>query len=337
VFILGDTPEVVVSANSAFTNGSPATALTALYAPAQPGNYDGDELSARLAGFRPDLVLALSGSPTLDLWLARRPAALAGIAVLQLPPQPFQRRPSPASRCQWRDVATIVRRLWQQSWSRHRTPTSAAVHRSTQRWIDVDAGPVLTRAVLDRQPGLWIAPGLRENHAAFSLSRVTAIDATGIALLARCQAAARRYGRQFALVAPSPAVRAALADAGLLPLSTVVSSRDDAHRLAPSTEPEAGVTRSLAWCGEILAANVEDVWQMTSDYVRTFSAQGATLVFIDLARLRLLDTAGAALMLRVKRWGRSLRTEILFTHAPPHVATVLRLTSADLLALEGAQ
>lgn len=86
-----------------------------------------------------------------------------------------------------------------------------------------------------------------------------------------------------------------------------------------------------------MAANTDDVWGMTEEYVRTFAASGATLVIIDLARLRFIDSAGAQLMLRVKQWSRDVRTPVLFARPQPHVRNVLRLAELDVLVLEGAQ
>lgn len=125
---------------------------------------------------------------------------------------------------------------------------------------------------------------------------------------------------------------------------TTPASATAAPSLPAPTPPAAalpvihlGTTRSLAWCGEIIAANAEDVWHMTSEYVRTFAASGATLVFIDLGRLRFIDAAGAALMVRVKRWSRDLRVEIVFAHPQPHVRNVLHIAAVELLLTEGAQ
>ncbi len=197
----------------------------------------------------------------------------------------------------------------------------------------------MTRAAFDREPDTWRCDQSRTSHWTVDLSRVRAIDATGIALLARYRAACRRAGRHFVLIAPSSIVRCALRNARLLDWFEVSATLRDARQLVPRSGSAvvAGVTRSLAWCGEIIAANAGDVWQMTSEYIRTFVASGATLVVIDLARLRFIDSAGASLMLRVKRWSREIQAQVVFTHPQPHVQSVLRLTAADLLVLEGGQ
>ena len=177
------------------------------------------------------------------------------------------------------------------------------------------------------------------SHCAVDVSRVKHIDATGVAFLARHRAACRRANRRLVLIAPSTAVHRALADSQILEFFETAATAAEARQRAPRPPAGAvaGVMRSLAWCGEIIAANVDDVWQMTSDYLSNFTRAGATLVVIDLARLRLVDNAGAALMVRVKQCARRLRTEVLFAHPQPQVQQRLQLASLDFLLLEGAQ
>jgi anti-anti-sigma factor len=121
-----------------------------------------------------------------------------------------------------------------------------------------------------------------------------------------------------------------------------LTARDaaEAARQAETCQPpvqQNGMTRALAWCGEIISANVEDVRRMTSDHITAFAASNTTLVIIDLSRLRFIDSAGAALMQRLKRWSRECAIEIIFTHAQPNVRNVLRLSGLDQLVLEGGQ
>ncbi len=76
---------------------------------------------------------------------------------------------------------------------------------------------------------------------------------------------------------------------------------------------------------------------MTTEHVLAFAGNHATLVIIDLTRLRFIDSSGAALMLRLKKWVQSLHAEILFAHPQPNVRNVLRLTRIEHLLLEGGQ
>jgi anti-anti-sigma factor len=98
-----------------------------------------------------------------------------------------------------------------------------------------------------------------------------------------------------------------------------------------------GVTRSLAWCGEIITANVDEVMRMTSEHVVKFVSGNATLVIIDMRRLRFIDSSGAEMMVRLKKQGCFLRAEILFTNPTPSVKNVLTLCGVDQFLLAGGQ
>ena len=124
--------------------------------------------------------------------------------------------------------------------------------------------------------------------------------------------------------APGPAVPPVVPPASAAPTLTPAATRE-------------GSMRSLAWCGEIIAANADDVWRMTADHMGAFVASHATLIIIDLPRLRFIDSSGAMLMLRLKKWAQRLHVEVIFAHPPPNVRNVLQLTRLDHLLLEGGQ
>jgi anti-anti-sigma regulatory factor len=217
-------------------------------------------------------------------------------------------------------------------------PVAASVSGAADRWVDIDGGASLTRSRLDANAALWRSAEMREGHCTLDLSRIDRVDATGLGVLLRWRAHLRRHGRLLVLVAPSAPVLAALARGRAGALFETQPTRNDAHQLAPPAgRIGTACTRCLAWCGEVMAANTDDVWGMTEEYVRTFAASGATLVIIDLARLRFIDSAGAQLMLRVKQWSRDISTPVLFARPQPHVRNVLHLAELDVLVLEGAK
>jgi len=113
------------------------------------------------------------------------------------------------------------------------------------------------------------------------------------------------------------------------------ATRPSALPLGAATVQPAST--GLAWCGEIIAANAEDVWQATTRHITACAARHAALVVIDLAAVRFIDSSGAALMLRLKRWSWRLHIEVLFTQPQRNVRNVLRLTRLDQLLLEGGQ
>ena len=68
-----------------------------------------------------------------------------------------------------------------------------------------------------------------------------------------------------------------------------------------------------------------------------FAEADATRITIDLSRLRFIDSSGAALMLRAKKWARDRKIELLFARPQDNVRNVLRLTRLDQKLLEGGQ
>jgi UDP-N-acetyl-D-mannosaminuronic acid transferase (WecB/TagA/CpsF family)/anti-anti-sigma regulatory factor len=353
VFLLGSTAADVVSAESRLRRYHPKLTFVGSYAPG-PGKFDGAAAESAITTARPNLLFVWSDSAALDAWLARRHPQLGAAVSLHFPgccaPLRLESReragPPAATGRTWRErfrnLGKLLPSLWH-SWRRlsFATGRGSGLHvvRSDESWLDVIAGESLTRASLERHPSVWRYDVIPTAHCAVDVSRVTHIDATGIAFLARHRAACRRAHRQFVLVAPSPAVRGALAQSQLLELFDTAATAAEARQLgrAPAASANAGITRSLAWCGEIIAGNHDDVWQMTTDYVRTFCGMGASLIVIDLARLRFIDATGALLMTRVKTWARGLRVEVLFAHPQPQIASALRVAGLDTLLLEGAQ
>jgi N-acetylglucosaminyldiphosphoundecaprenol N-acetyl-beta-D-mannosaminyltransferase len=208
-------------------------------------------------------------------------------------------------------------------------------------WCSVDAGSRLTRHSLQHEAEFWHNLRHRRSHCVMDLSRVRRVDSTGVAFLIRCRKELQSAGWQLVLLAPSTPLRRVLAILQLSDYFVIASDLTEATRcgesLVTSVTCRDGTTRSLAWCGELVAANCEDVWQMTTDHIRAFVGAHATLIIVDLNRLRFTDSSGAALMLRLKKWTRSLRAELLFAHAQPNVRNVLRLTQLDQFLLEGSQ
>jgi anti-anti-sigma factor len=208
-------------------------------------------------------------------------------------------------------------------------------------WCHIDTGAQLTRVTLERDAAFWQEVFRRPKHCLLNAVSLRHVDATGLALLLRWRQLLLASGRQLVLLAPSPVLRHALATTRLSALFAFATDLADAARqaekLGQSIVQRDGTTRSLAWCGEIIAANMDDVWRMTTDHILAFVANNATLVIVDLARLRFIDSAGASLMLRLKKWAQRVRVEIFFAHVQTDVRGVLRLTCIDQLLLEGGQ
>jgi N-acetylglucosaminyldiphosphoundecaprenol N-acetyl-beta-D-mannosaminyltransferase len=324
------------------------------------GALPADNLLRRICDARAQLVIAAPCDPMYARWLTanRRkinaPVFIGGFTSVPAP-NPSHDHPSSLAlgfrrlshaltyrwRAAWEFAGSFAREAWRWPLRSSEPAPGPAVTTATIDWLQIDAGPELTRSALEMHASVWRMFAQRAKHWALDLSRIRRFDASGVAFLLRRAAALHATDHRLVLMATPPLVRAALRAANVESFFEFTASERLAHesirlpRLPPAVE--LGRMRSIAWCGEIVAANVEDVWQMTADYVRTFTASGASLVVIDLERLRFIDSLGAALMIRVKKWAREARVEIMFARPRPNVRHMLQLTRIDRILLEGAQ
>lgn len=359
LFLVGSHPDATVRLAAGFQRLIPSLALAGTYSPVLFDSTDRSVLLRLANEASAGLVVGCLDDPEQRKWLAGLAGELcapllvtaaASLPRLENPALPFSaftdalprlvRRVGEACRTSCEFLAAFAGQRRAARSPEGVTPLAPMVARPSDDWLHVDAGSDLTRSAIDRHAECWRSVGTAR-HCALDVSHVQRIDATGLALLSQQRALRHRADCELVLVAPNSVVCAALANAHLAALFTIAASHEEAHQLVaarrrPSPQQD-GLTRSLAWCGEIVAANADDVWQMTTGYIRTFATSGATLVIVDLARLRFVDGSGATLMLRVKAFARTLRAEVLFAHPQPLVRDVLKLAQIDALVLEGSQ
>lgn len=372
VFFLGAGPGVAEAATARLRERYPAINIVGHYAPpfAALLEMDHAHIVQQVRAAQPDILLVGFGCPKQEKWIAMHHRAL-GVPVAigvgatidflagRVPRAPawmrrsgtewvfrLMREPRRLFRRYAHDLTCFLPTLAAQWWrldSRPHMPEPARVLAlGRPEWDGVEVGTCLTRSTLERSPDLWRNLPRRSAHCVVDLSRVRHIDGTGVAFLVQWRKELLGHRHHLVLLAPSDAVRRALSALRLTDHFLIVDDAAQAAQRAEmlATQPpvqRGGALRSLAWCGEIIAANVEDVWRMTTDHVRAFATGGATLVVIDLSRLRFIDSSGAALMLRLTKWAQEQRAQILFTHAQDNVRNVLRLTRLDQLLLEGGQ
>lgn len=372
VFFLGAAPGVAAEAAARLRREYPSLNIVGHYAPpfADLLDMDHGQIVQRIREARPDILLVSFGCPKQEKWIAMNhralgvPVAIGVGATIDFLAGRVKRAPAWMRRSGTEWIYRLVqepRRLFRRyandllcfvptlatQWCRlqPRRATAAAPRTMsfpTPEWCGVDPGESFTRNALETNPEFWRELPQRLAHCVVDLSKVRSIDGTGVAFLLRWRKLLQGRGRQLILLAPNSRLRRVLRALRLLDHFVVARDVAEAAQQAEAITAQPavlrdGTTRSLAWCGEIIAANAEDVWRMTTDHVRAFSGGGATLVIIDLARLRFIDSSGAALMLRLTKWAQQLPVQILFTHAQPNIRNVLRLTRLDQLLLEGAQ
>jgi N-acetylglucosaminyldiphosphoundecaprenol N-acetyl-beta-D-mannosaminyltransferase len=372
LFFLGAAPGVAEEAAVKLRQQYPKLNIVGTYAPPFSNllEMDHQEIVRRVHEAKPDILMVSFGCPKQEKWIAMHhrtlgvPVAIGVGATIDFLAGRVKRAPDWMRRTgtEWlyrlmqepkrlyrryaNDLIHFVPTLAAQSCrliAGSREPAQPRENSFTvSGWIEVDAGSQLTRRSLEGAAGFWDQAMARESHCLVDLSQVRRIDGTGVAFLIRWRKQLAARGRQLVLLAPTAALRRTLAAMKLSDHFLIVRDLADAARqaealVAHSPVQRDGTTRALAWCGEIVAANVEDVWRMTTDHVLAYAASHASLIIIDLSRLRFIDSSGAALMLRLKKWAHQVQAEILFAHPQPNIVNVLRLTRIDQILLEGAQ
>lgn len=373
VFLLGAGPGVAAAAAARLQAQHPQLRIVGHYAPPFSPllGMNHADIAHRVREAKPDILLVSFGCPKQEKWIAMHhqalgvPVAIGVGATLDFIAGRMRRAPiwMRASGTEWifrmlqeprrllgrycTDLVHFLPAVGAEWWRLTRSaPASVRPHLvsafDVPEWYSVDAGERLTRQSIEEDAEFWQSMLERTTHCLLDLSRLRSLDGTGVALLLRWRKRHRARHRHLILLDPSPAVRRSLERMGLtecfLTASDAMAASRQADELArqPMVERHS-TTRSLAWCGEITAANAEDVWRMTSGHIEAFSAHHAELVIIDLSRVRFIDSAGAALMLRLKKWAGDRPVQILFTAPQPNVRNVLRLTRLDQLLLEGGQ
>lgn len=375
IFLLGAAQGVAAEATAKLKVQYPGLNIVGHYSPpfADLLGMNHDEIARQIRAAQPDLLLVSFGCPKQEKWIAmhyRRlgvPVSIGVGATIDFLAGRVKRAPDWMRRSgtEWLyRLAQEPRRLYKRyatdlacflpafacQYLRHgraigeRSSAAPTVLPLNQLpgWAAIDAGESLTRDSLQRDEAFWEQHRECGAHTLLDLSRVRQLDGTGAAFLVRCKKQLQAAKRHLLLLAPSRSVRRTLATLHLTDHFLVAADLRQAaqHAEALLAQPAVqhdGTTRSLAWCGEIIAANADDVWRMTTEHVQGFIAAQATLVIIDLSRLRFIDSSGAAMMLRLKQWARTLHAEIIFAHPQPNVKNVLRLTRLDQLLLEGSQ
>jgi N-acetylglucosaminyldiphosphoundecaprenol N-acetyl-beta-D-mannosaminyltransferase len=372
LFFLGAAPGVATEAEAKLKQQYPTLNIVGTYSPPFSNllEMDHEEITRRVRAANPDILLVSFGCPKQEKWIAMHhralgvPVAIGVGATLDFLAGRVKRAPDWMRRTgtEWlyrllQEPKRLYRRYANDlfyflptlasQWLRLATGRSTTAQPKENSfavpdWCNIDAGARLTRRSLEQDSAFWQNLPERNAHCLVDLSKIRRVDGTGVAFLIRWRKQLAERGRQLVLLAPSPALRRILGSMKLADHFVIARDAAEATEQATSLVSSTlvqrdGTTRSLAWCGEIVAANVEDVWRMTTDHVAAFVANHATLIIIDLTRLRFIDSSGAALMLRLKKWAQPLHAEIIFAHPQPNVRNVLRLTRIDQLLLEGAQ
>lgn len=169
-------------------------------------------------------------------------------------------------------------------------------------------------------------------------SGVTFVDSTGVGLLVRLRRNARNRNLPLVVAAASDVFKRTLS---LMRLDGAFTFADDIES-ARAEISEAQTRRptglesvnfdavsSMAWQNEITATEVDEVWRRTEILLAGSELHGGSSIVIDLARVKIIDSAGIGLMIRVKKHARFRLLDVRFANATPRIRELLRVVKLE--------
>jgi N-acetylglucosaminyldiphosphoundecaprenol N-acetyl-beta-D-mannosaminyltransferase len=367
VFLLGATNESLQKAVANLKQSHPGLIVAGAYSPPfRPlHEMDHEEITCRIKQAKPDLLFVSFGCPKQEKWIAMHYRTL-GVPVcigvgatidflagaVKRAPRWMQRsgtewlfrmaqEPKRLCRRYGKDLAwfgqAIVRQWWhmhfdgQSVWKKRENKFGSEDRATTFRLLRM---PATLDVRFVRMEALICEEALSNSRqCALLLDGVDFIDSSGMGLLIRLQKKARITGRQLVLLAPSAAVVTALKVMRLQDFFTIIRDRKEVETIMETNVIPKGAmegassTNGLAWKGEVTAANVDDVWNMTQAYIRSQPVQSA--VKIDLSAVTFIDSTGLGLMIRARKLASQLGDTLLFIGAQPNVRNVLRIARLE--------
>ena len=372
IFFLGGTPESTGRAVQNLKQKYPGLCVAGHYSPPFRSllEMDHEEIKNRIQQTKPDLLFVSFGCPKQEKWISMHyrslgvPVCVGVGATIDFLAGTVKRAPRWMQKTgtEWifrllqeprrlmgrytKDLWWFSRAILLQWWQmRHRLVQRPEAKPSKPVNWEQASQKIKLPERLDiesvRRDALLCEQALATSrHCLLELSDVEFIDSTGIGLLIRLQKKARVTGRQLILVSPSKAVVSALKLMRLYDFFTIARDLDDARRLVES-ESETGVVirpnyfptkPALSWKGEVTAANADDVWQSTINYINTTAPTNRDLQ-IDLSGLLFIDSAGVGLMIRAKKNAQQHGMKLQFIGTQPNVRNVLRIAKLENMLL----
>jgi len=236
----------------------------------------------------------------------------------------------------WVFAGAILRQWWQLRGVRSYVQrANRVVAQSTKSGVYqvVHLAERLDAATVSEHSELWTFLRATEAHVLFELSAVKFLDSTGVGLLVRLQKQLRAKGCQLVLVGPTKPVLRALALMRVTEFFPTAATLEAGRSLIQDrlSEPNVVTTHNLAvpqefvaWQGDIVASNEEQVWRMTSLRLDKATREHSRMS-ISLAGVRFVDSTGVRLMVRIRKLARLRGIQLKFTAPQPAVQNVLRI------------
>ncbi len=369
IFLLGAGPNVAAEAAERLQKQYPALAIVGHYSPPFRDLLEMDfpEIARRVRDARPDVLLVSFGCPKQEKWIAMHyhllgvPVLIGVGATLDFISGRMKRAPSVMQRtgmeCIYRlaheprrlarryayDLLRFMPSIALQCWNlctppRLSNPAESMTMGLNADWQQIRLVGDFNAAALNRKQSFFAEVLQSTSHCQLDLSQVRFLDSTGVAVLVQWRKRLHAHGSRLLLLNPSAEVQHTLKLMRLTGYFWIVSQSvgDARHTNAiqtgqPVIPPYPG-GHTLAWQGEVIAANVEAVWGLTLRHLASVGPPPRQTFIIDLSRLRFIDSAGAELMRRLRVWARQLEKDMRFLGCQPDVRNVLRLAKlGDLL------
>lgn len=329
---------------------------------------DQDDILQRIRAARPDILLVAFGCPKQEKWInmqfrqAGVPFCMGVGATIDFLAGSVRRAPKWMQRSglEWifrllQEPRRLFRRYFNDLWvfghailrqwwalrglGNHARRTDRIVAQVTKSgaFQVVRLAERLDTATVNLHAEFWadlIASGA---HVVFDLSCVEFLDSTGVGLLMRSNKHLRAQGRHLVLVAPTKKVRRALGLMRVEEFFCIAPDMTAARALVQERLTELNVVATLklggpneplAWQGDITAANEEEVWKMTRMHLDC-SHDRDTVININLASVRFIDSTGVRLMVRVRKEAQQRGIQLRFTEPAPAVQNVLRIVRLE--------
>ncbi len=375
LFFLGGSSETAAQAVANLKQKHPQVVIAGHYSPPIGNLFEMDhaEICRRIRQAKPDLLFVSFGCPKQEKWIAMHyrdlgvPVSVGVGATIDFLAGKVLRAPRwmRATGAEWlfrlaqeprRLFKRYMRGLWIFGWAIAlqwwRMQLRGVASRSAPRVNPVQNKKQWQHIVFPkrvdgeavRQYSLLCANALASSQTCLlDLERVRFIDSTGMGLLVRLQRQARIARRKIILLAPSSAVRSALRLMKVDKFFTVANDQACAKQMIDANHFDGPVLvqpnyfpskPSIFWQGEITSRNVDEVWKSTEGELLLRSNRDRRC-FIDISGLHFIDTAGAGMMLRVKKTAQQQGVDLVFTGIRPAVRNVLELSKVDSLIVGG--
>jgi N-acetylglucosaminyldiphosphoundecaprenol N-acetyl-beta-D-mannosaminyltransferase len=300
---------------------------------------DHADILRRLHEAKPDILLVAFGSPKQEKWINMnyREAGVPFVLGVGDPSDflPGGKSAKRAGKKSGKFIRAVLKQWWQLR-SRKTSPPAAGVvtvEPDPSGNFIIHAPERLGATEAEAFGGEWLR-AVEGGHVLFDLAGTAFADSTGLGALIRLRKRARELDHQFFLVAPRPAVDAALRlmklDEFFAVQPTIAGARILMERVARAPVVTSDVQETelqVRWAGEVTALNAVELGAHTDSELSQISS-GMT-VTIDLSRVTFVDSTGIGLMLRFKKNLQRRDIRLKFQNATASVRNVLRHTQLE--------